>query len=269
MERKTIALIAAGIVVVIIAILCAGSIHMVDAGEVAVIKHLGRAVDTREPGLHFDFCLTNKYIRYNTKVQTLDITTAAYSSDAQTMDLQMTIQYQIQGDKAVEIAKRYGSAEVLQNRIESISSEKTKAVLSSHKAMDIIAQRAAMSPAVEDAIREAIGDEYYVNIVTVVITNIDFSDAFETAVEEKMVAEQKQLKAEYENKQKVAVAQAEADAKLISAKAEAEANKLLEKSLTEQILRQMYIEKWNGELPQTVAGDAAEILVGSVAGETK
>lgn len=266
---KKIGVIIAAALVLVGLIFCITSIHVVDAGEVAVVKHLGKAVATRDAGIHWDLCIMNKYVRYNTKVQTLDITTAAYSSDAQTMDLQMTVQYQIRGDKAIDIANRYGSADLLQSRIESISSEKTKAVLSAHKAMDIIANRAAMSPAVEEAIRNAVGEEYYVNIVTVVITNIDFSDAFETAVEEKMVAEQKQLKAEYENQQKVETAEAEAKAKLISAEAEAKANELLEKSLTEQILNQMWIDKWDGKLPQTVAGDSSEILVGSFGTDAK
>lgn len=54
-------------------------------------------------------------------------------------------------------------------------------------------------------------------------------------------------------------AQAKADAKMIEAEAEANANKLLEQSLTDKILRQRYIEKWNGELPK-VSGDNSMIL---------
>ena len=119
--------------------------------------------------------------------------------------------------------------------------------------MDIISDRAAMSPAVEDAIRNAIGDGYFVNVVAVVLTNIDFSDAFEQAVEEKMIAEQLQLKAEYENQTKVAQAEAEAKAKLIAAEAEAKSNELLEQSLTDKILREMYINKWDGKLPTVVS----------------
>ena len=49
--------------------------------------------------------------------------------------------------------------------IKSIAIEKTKSVLSSHKAMDIIANRASISPAVEDAIMAAVGEEYFVNII--------------------------------------------------------------------------------------------------------
>ena len=77
-----------------------------------------------------------------------------------------------------------------------------------------------------------------------------------------MIAEQKQLKAEYENKTKIAQAQAEAEAKLVAAEAEAKANELLEQSLTDTILQQMYIEKWDGKLPTVVAGEnAASILL--------
>lgn len=231
------------------------SFHTVDTGEVAVVKHLGEAKEVRAAGTYFDLWVTNSYQRYDAKVQNVDIETAAYSSDAQTMNVQMTLQYQIMGDKVMDIAKQYGSLEILQNRIQSIAIEKTKAVLSSYKAMNIISDRAAMSPAVETAIKESIGDEYFVNVTAVVLTNIDFSDAFELAVEEKMIAEQKQLKAEYENQTKVAQAEADAKAKIVAAEAEAKANELLEKSLTDKILQEMYIDKWDGKLPEVVAGD--------------
>lgn len=250
--NRTAALIGA-LVCVLLFITIPFSIHTVDTGEVAVVKHLGEAKEIRTAGTHFDFWVTEKYQRYDAKVQNIDITTAAYSSDAQTMTIQMTMQYQIMGDKVMDIAKQYGSLEVLQSRIQAIAIEKAKATLSSYKAMDIISSRAAMSPAVEEAIRESIGDDYFVNVVAVVLTNIDFSDAFEQAVEEKMIAEQLQLKAEYENQTKVAQAEAEARAKIIAAQAEAEANKLLEQSLTDKILREMYINKWDGKLPSVVS----------------
>jgi len=263
-EDNSVLCAIGGIVAVatfIVFVLVPFSFHTVDTGEIAVVKHFGEARGVRTSGVHFDFWVSNKYQKYDAKVQNVDIETAAYSSDAQTMNIQMTLQYQIMSDKVIEIAKQYGSLELLQNRIESIAIEKTKAVLSAYKAMNIIADRASMSPAVETAIKDAIGDEYFVNVTTVVLTNIDFSDAFESAVEEKMIAEQKQLKAEYENKTKVAQAEADAKAKVVSAEAEAKANELLEKSLTDNILREMYIEKWNGELPKTVAGESSTVMI--------
>lgn len=227
------------------------SFHTVDTGEVAVVKHLGKAKEVKTAGTHYDFWMTNKYQKYDGKVQNIDIETAAYSSDAQTMTVQMTLQYQVLTDKVMEIAAQYGTLDALTTRITAIATEKTKSVLSSSKAMDIIANRQDMSPAVEEAIRQAVGEEYFVNVVAVVLTNIDFSDAFETAVEEKMIAEQKQLKAEYD-----------AAAKVTAAKAEAEANQLLEKSLTDKILEEMFIDKWDGKLPEVMAGeDGLSILL--------
>lgn len=236
------------------------SIHVVDTGEIAVVKYLGDARKLRTAGTYFDWNLLYEYQTYDSKVQNVEISTMTYSSDAQTMDITMTLQYQIMGDKVLDIAKQYGSLEALQARIQSIAVEKTKAVLSAHKAMDIIAKRAEMSPAVEDAIKSAIDDNYFVNVNTVVLTNIDFSDAFETAVEEKMIAEQQQLKANYENETKVAQAQAAADAKRIEAQAEKDANDLLQKSLTDEILHQNYIDKWDGKLPQYV-GDGSGVII--------
>ena len=199
------------------------SFRTVDTGEVVVVKHLGEARNVRTAGTYFDLWLTETYDRYDAKVQNVEIKTAAYSSDAQTMDVAMTLQYQIRTDKVIDIATQYGSLMVLQSRIESIAIEKTKSVLSSYKAMDIISDRASMSPRVEESIKKAIADEYHVTIATVVLTNIDFSDAFEKAVEDKMIAEQKQLQAEYENMTKIAAAEAEAKAAVQKAEGEAQA----------------------------------------------
>lgn len=252
----------AGALVIILGLICVPmSVYTVDTGEVAVVKFLGQANNVRYAGTYFDFWITNTFQKYDTKTQTININTATYSSDAQTMDIQMTVQYKIMPDKAIKIAEQYGALEALQSRIESVAVEKTKATLSAYKAMNIIADRASMSPLVEEAIKKAIDEKFYVDIQTVAMTNIDFSDAFEKAVEDKMIAEQQQLKANYENETKIAKAKAEAEAKVVQAEAEAKANDLLEKSLTDNILRQLYIEKWNGQLPTTVAGDAASVLL--------
>lgn len=199
------------------------SIHIVNTGEIAVVKHMGEAKEVKTAGIHFDLWITEQYDYYDSKVQNVEISTQAYSSDAQTMNIDMTLQYQISIENAIEIAKQYGSLDALQNRIEAIAIEKTKSVLSSYKAMDIISDRASMSPKVEEVIIGAITDEYFVNVSTVVLTNIDFSTAFEKAVEEKMIAEQKKLQAEYENEMKVAAAEAEAKAAIQKAEGEAKA----------------------------------------------
>lgn len=222
-----------GVLLVIAFILVPFSFHTVDTGEVAVVKTLGEAKDVRTAGTHFDFWITKTYVKYNTKVQNVDIVTSAYSSDAQTMDVAMTLQYQIIEGNVLDIVKEYGTLDVLQSRIQSIAIEKTKSVLSSYKAMDIIADRATMSPLVESAIKDAIGDKYFVSVSAIVLTNIDFSDAFEKAVEDKMIAEQNKIKAEYDNEAKVNAAEADKQATIKAQEAQAEANKIAAQSKIE------------------------------------
>lgn len=268
-----------GALLVLAFIIVPFSFHTVNTGELAVVRHLGKITDVRDAGTNFDIWFINKYEKYDTKVQNVDIVTAAYSSDAQTMEIMMTLQYQIMPDKTIDIATQYGSLETLQNRIQSIAIEKTKAVLSSYKAMDIIAQRALISPAVEDAIKDAIGEEYFVKVNTVVLSNIDFSDAFEQAVEDKMIAEQAKLKADYENEKKVAaaeadataklkealaqkaIAEAEAEALLIKAEAEAAANEVIAESVTQELLDKILAEHWDGKLPNTYVSDGSGLEI--------
>ena len=223
-----------GIVVVLVAVvglaLIPKSFHTVEAGQIAVVKHLGEARNVRTAGTYFDFWVTETYEYYDAKVQNMEITTQTYSLDGQTMDIAMSVQYKIDQSKAIEIANQYGTIDVLADRIEKVATEKTKSTLAEYSAMKIIETRASISPLVEGTIKEAVDAGYCVNIVAVVLTNIDFSDAFEKTVEDKMIAEQEKLKAEYEKEtaivnaeKELEVAKLEAQAKLERAKADAEA----------------------------------------------
>ena len=217
--RFSIAVIVA-IICVVAFIIVPWNFYTVNAGEAVVIKHLGEAKEVKTSGTYANFWMTNSKEKYDLKVRTLDIETMTYSNDAQTMDITMTVQYHINQEDLIKIINQYGDVTALENKLQSVSIEKTKSVLSSYKAMDIIANRSAMSPMISDTIRAAITPDYYVTITTVVVTNIDFTDQFEKAVEDKMIAEQNKLKADYENEQ--AIARAEAEARAAREKAQIE-----------------------------------------------
>ena len=113
------------------------------------------------PGTYFDFYLVNDYIYFDTTIQKLEVDTESYSSDAQTMDIQMTVQYKIDPLKVVDILTEYMNMESLANRIEKVAADNVKSVLSKYTAMQIIETRAAISPEVENVIKNAVGDKYY------------------------------------------------------------------------------------------------------------
>lgn len=209
------------------------SFHQVDAGEIAVVKRMGAISGTRDAGLHYDFWMVNQYEIYDAKVQNVDITTQAYSKDAQTMDVALTVQFQIQRDHVTDIAVQYGNLSALENKIQNVVIERTKSVLSQYSAMSIIENRGNISPEVERIIKESIDESYYVSITTAVLSNIDFSDVFEQTVEDKMVAEQEKLKAEYEKEKAIIeaekeleVAKLQAQARIAAAEGDAEAQKI-------------------------------------------
>jgi len=305
--------VAAGLLGLVITI--PGSFHQVDTGTVAVVRHLGKIIDVKQPGTHLDFYMTKKYEIFDTKVQQDKITTLAYSNDGQTMELEVFLQYQVQIENIKEIATQYGSLDALQSRIETQTIEKTKAVMSSAPAMEIIQKRAQFSNDVSEAVRAGISADYYVNVKDVVLTNIDFTDEFEKSVEDKVVAEQQKTAAETKAAAEAEVAkikaeaekavaeieaqkkiiEAEADAEVIRIAAQAQAKavvaKIVElaytvgytvtetetgyiidttsgpgaaefKKLVEDYLQYLaYLEQWNGELPQVVAGDDAISII--------
>jgi regulator of protease activity HflC (stomatin/prohibitin superfamily) len=259
-------LIILSVVMLLVFISIPFSFHTVNSGEVAAVKQLGKVNDEeRTAGTHFDFWVTNNYIKYDATVQTVDLVFSAYSADAQTMDVSATLQYQIIPDKASDIAIQYGALATLQNRITSIATEKAKSELSMDKAMDIIANRASMSPRVEESIKNAIGEHYFVNVVAVVLTDITFTDAFELAVEEKMIAEQAKLKAEYENQTKVAQAEAEAEAKLKAAQAEIEIAEAQAEAKLKQAEYEIEIAKAKAEAKlEEIAAEAEALRIKSV-----
>lgn len=203
------------------------SFHQVEAGQVAVMKSLGKIVGTRMPGTYFDFCLTSKYIYFDTTVQKLDINTNSYSSDAQTMNIQMTVQYRIDPSKAENILTEYSNMFSLAQRIEKVADDNVKSILSKYTAMKIIETRSMISPEVEQTIKKAVGNRYYVQVTAVNLTNIDFTDEFEKAVEDKVVAEQQKEAAITKAEQELEVAKLTAQAKIEAARGDAESQKII------------------------------------------
>jgi len=221
----------------IISLLCTfcipGSFHQVDTGTVAVVRQLGKITDLRQPGTYFDFWMVNSYETYDTKVQQDKILTAAYSKDGQTMELEVFLQYQVQSENIMKIATEYGDLSALQARIETVTIEKTKAVMSSAEAMTIIKSRAQFSNDVSDSVRNGISSDYYVNVKDVVLTNIDFTDEFERSVENKVIAEQDKQASITKAEAELEVAKLEAQKKIEAARGDAEAQKIIAQATAE------------------------------------
>jgi regulator of protease activity HflC (stomatin/prohibitin superfamily) len=76
--------------------------------------------------------------------------------------------------------------------------------------------------------------------------------AIQNAIDEKFASEQELVIQQNKNETNLAKAEAEAKALIMIAEAQAKANQILSESLTEEVLKQMYYEKWDGKLPNVV-----------------
>ena len=217
----------------LLALLIPSSFHQVEAGEVAVVKTLGKVNGIRMPGTYFDFYLFNDYIYFDTTIQKLEIRTSSYSSDAQTMDIEMTVQYKIDPTKAENILTEYISLDSLSQRIEKVADDNAKSILSKYTAMKIIETRASISPEVQEAVKLAIDEKYYASVTAVNLTNIDFTDEFEKSVEDKVIAEQQKEAAITKAEQELEVAKLTAQAKIVEAEGNAESQKIIARASAE------------------------------------
>lgn len=124
--------------------------------------------------------------------------------------------------------------------------------------------RSIIEPKALNNIQDSLNDKYgkdviYVNKVT--INNADFEESYNKAIADKQKAQLAAEQQEIENNK--AIAKAEADAKVAVEKAQgkANANEILKKSLSDEVLKDKYIEKWNGQMPNVVS-DGSSVMYG-------
>lgn len=259
--------IASAVLVVIAAILlCASFIISVPTGHTGVVTTFGKVEDyTFEAGLHIKSPFSN-VIHMDNRTQKGSIQMSSFSSDIQEATVIYTINYQIQKQNAQTIYKTIGK-NYYEIVVTPCIQEALKTVTAKYNAEDLIGSRANLSAEVETLLASKL-EKYNIKLVSTAIEDLDFTDAFTNAVEEKQVAAQNKLKAETQAEQKIIEAEGAAKAKLIAANAEAEANKTISNSLTPDILYQQWLQTWDGELPY-VAGSDANVIIDSLSGNNK
>jgi regulator of protease activity HflC (stomatin/prohibitin superfamily) len=81
------------------------------------------------------------------------------------------------------------------------------------------------------------------------------------AVQEAQAAYQRKLVAEAEAQEKMAIARGDSAKAVITAAGQAQSNKLLQQSLTNELVQKMWIEKWDGALPTYQLGSSNGVML--------
>lgn len=265
-----------------------GSWYTIDQGERGVILRYGAIVGTAEPGLGFKLPLIDSVVRISVQSKAAVYERMeSYSRDQQPATMKLSVNYRIPVDQVATVYEQYGSESGLLGRlVERRVFEETKTVFGRFNAVTAIQERSRLNQEIATAIQESVRGPVIVDSVQ--IENIDFSDAYEASIEQRMLAEvEVQRLRQNAEREKVqaeitvtqananadayrAESEARADAVRLQAQAEAEAIKLKGEAEAQAIkargnaLRDnpglvslTQAERWDGRLPTTMLPDGA------------
>jgi len=249
--KKVVKLI---ILVVIAIIFLFGSFRSIDAGQVGIKTRFGKVIGNQlNEGLNFKLPLIEKITKISIKTNMYPTTGAGASKDLQDVSISVAVNYNVDATKAVSLFKNVGT-EYETIVIAPAVQEAIKSVVSSYTAEELITKRAEVSSKISSVL-ESKTEKYGLNVQTINITNFNFSATYTQAIEAKQVAEMEVATA----KNSLERARVEAERKVVEAQGTADANKLLETSLTSEIIQKSFIEKWDGKLP-VVYGNSNSML---------
>ncbi len=277
MKKGLIILIVAVVAVVLVFLTCTATVQ---TGYTGIVTTFGKVeAMTLEAGLHFKSPF-QQIISMDNREQKSSFTTEAFSSDIQQVDITGSINYAINKSTAMNLFKEVGT-DYFNKLVYPRMLEITKGVFSKYTAENLVANRQNLSESIRAGLHEEL-DAYGINVISVSIENLDFTDAFTDAVEAKQVAAQRKLQAEIEQGQMTMETQQQAERKRINAEAEAnvakinadadayalkvrseaeaEANRMIAESLTENLIRFNEVKSWDGKLPTYMAGQGASTV---------
>lgn len=205
----------------------------------------GTSKETLNEGLHFKTPF-DKIYEIDTTVQERSVKNVmVQTNDAQFLTMNINVKYQVTTKDAFKVYKGYKTLDTLnKNIIANYAQQALSEVCTQYNIIDILGdKRNEVIQKSSELLKEKYANEG-VTFKSLTVKDMDAGDEIEKAIKDEAVAK-KEVETAEQKKQK---AQKEAETKLIEAQGEAEANAAKSTQLTDQILKEKIIEKWNGEL---------------------
>ena len=248
---------AAVITVIIVIIVLAEAITIVEAGHRGVVLYLG-AVENRVlgEGVHFIIPFAENVVQMEVRTQKFQAEATAASKDLQEVETVIALNFRIDPIEVNDIYQVLG-VNYADRVISPTIQESVKASVAKFNAEELITRRETAKGVIADAIANTLANQS-IQSQNVFITDFQFSQAFATQIEQKVVAFQKFL-TEQNNLRAIEVvanqtaAQAEGQARANIERATGEAAAI--NTITEQLrqspeyLQWQAITKWNGQMP--------------------
>lgn len=245
-------LIGGGLVIFFGIVLFVSCAVMLDVSQRAVVfdKFSGKMQGNLQQGLNFINPFTQRVTVYDLKLTKSEYEKIdGLSKDMQTIYLNLTINWKLDPSKLNEIYTKV-QGNITDTIMYNAVIDTTKTELGKFKIDEIARNREILRAAINNSLRDRLADQYIL-ITNVSVTNVDYSDEYENAINAKLIAEQQALEAK-NRKEKVRY---ESEAKGIE-------NTQLAQTITPLVLKQKWIEKWDGKLPQYMLGNNTSLLMG-------
>lgn len=230
--------------------------EVVDTGRRGIQIRYGEVVgDSLGEGLHFYNPFTSDIREYEVRQETWSDKTNIFTGDTQSVDVEFAVTYYPEPAFVGYLYREFGNEEQLvEKKVKKIVLGAIKDAIGTVKADELVGQRESVRKRALKEVAESLA-QWHVNVTDLQFTNLDFDDAYEKAVEQKVVATQLAQKAandtvriREEAKQTVATATAQAEAMKIQSAALSQNKGLVEYELA---------KKWNGVLPVNMYGGSA------------
>jgi prohibitin 2 len=270
------------VILVLVLVLLGGMTAVVDAGHVGVVRRLG-AVQPQplSEGFHWKMPFVDQVEQIDIRLTASNAQATAASRDLQTVSTEVTTQYSLNGVLTPQTYQRIGNlAKVSAALVEPGIQECVKAVTARFTAEELVTKREAVKVEIQKSLENFINNtlsekdlQGAVNIANLAITDFNFSEEFNMAIEAKVKAEQESLQAVNEKNRRTTQAEAAAAEVKLAAEAEAFSTEIQSKARADAIRREAEalkespelislraVEKWDGALPRMSGGGAVPFI---------
>lgn len=242
---------------------------MVDNSEVGIkfkkfsVTDQGELVATPVTGITFYNPITTKVFTYPVFIQRVDYEPFTVTTkDAAIFTMDPVLAYQLNRDKATYVFSKYRKPlnVIQEGYMRTCIYDAYRITANSYTSDELMANRGKFEAEVRSMLDKSLGAEGF--IVSEFTSQITPPESLSDAIEAKNQAIQNALKAsnqvaEAEANAQIAIAKAKGEAEAMKIKADAEAyyNRTISASLSEMIVREDFIEKWDGKLPTVQGGN--------------
>jgi prohibitin 1 len=253
--------LALGAVAGLIVVLSYLSVVIIEGGNRGVLVRLGTINEkVLGEGIHMVTPFVSQVHEMSIRIQKADIRGLAGTKDLQQVALDVVVNYYIDPEAIVRIYREVGDeAAIIARILTPASQEMVKAACAEKTAEELLILRTDLRESILKTLTERLKVRGII-VTDISIANLDFSDEFDRAIEQKQIAQQQAQQARFLAER----AENEAAAEIAKARGQAEAQRLLIQTLTPAVLQKMAIEKWDGKMPQVVSDAKALPFLQSV-----